>query len=56
MFQNKKTRIKITKVKETFTGCSPRHTQVGHPEGTRQKSGVDIRTGNGEGHVMCEII
>jgi hypothetical protein len=47
----KKTRIKINKAKAMFTGRSPRHTQVGHPEGTKQKPGVDIRV-KGMGHVM----
>jgi hypothetical protein len=36
-----KTRIKINKAKATFTWRSPRHTQVGHPEGTKQKPGVE---------------
>jgi hypothetical protein len=31
----KKTRMKINKAKATFTGRSPRHTKVGHPEGTK---------------------
>jgi hypothetical protein len=52
----KNTRIKINKVKATFTGRSPRHTKVGHPEDTQHKSVVDIRAAKGEGHVMCEII
>jgi DNA-binding protein H-NS len=34
----KKTRIKINKVKTTFTGRSPRHTQVGHPDDTKKKT------------------
>jgi hypothetical protein len=33
----KKTKIKITKVKVTSTGRSPRHTQEGHLEDTKQK-------------------
>jgi hypothetical protein len=49
-------RIKISKAKATFTGRSPRHTKVGHPEGTKPKPGVDIRAVKEEGHVMCEII
>jgi hypothetical protein len=51
-----KTRIKINKAKTTFTGRTPRHTKVGHPDGTKPKPGVDIRAVKGEGHVMCEII
>jgi hypothetical protein len=51
-----KTRIKINKAKATFTGRSPRHTQVGHPEGHKPKPGEDIRAVKGEGHVMSEII
>jgi hypothetical protein len=35
-----KIRIKINKAKATFTGRSPRHTQVGHPEDTQQNPGV----------------
>jgi hypothetical protein len=37
------TRIKINKAKATFTGRSPRHTKIGHPEGTKPKHGFDIR-------------
>jgi hypothetical protein len=53
--KKKKTRININKVKTTFTARSPRHTKVGHPEGTKQKPGVNIRAAKGEGHVMCEM-
>jgi hypothetical protein len=38
-----KKRIKINKIKATFTGRSPRHTQAWQPEDTQQKPGVDIR-------------
>jgi hypothetical protein len=34
---------------------TPRHTQVGHPEGTKPKLGVDTWAAKGEGHVMCYI-
>jgi hypothetical protein len=53
---SKNTRIKINKAKATLMGRRPRNTQVGHPEGTKPKSGVDMRAVKGEGHVMCEII
>jgi hypothetical protein len=52
----KNTRIKINKAKATFTGRSLQHIQVGHPEGTKPKPGVEIRAVKGEGRVMCEII
>jgi hypothetical protein len=35
-----KTRIKINKVKATFTGRSPRHTQEGHPEDTQHNNDI----------------
>jgi hypothetical protein len=50
------TRIKINNVKATFTGHNSRHTQVGNPEDTQQKPGVDVRAAKGEGHVICEVI
>jgi hypothetical protein len=56
MIRIKKTRIQINKVKATLKDAAPRHTQVGHPEGTKQKPGMDIRAAKGEGHVMCEIV
>jgi hypothetical protein len=44
--------MKINKAKATFTGGSPLTPQLGHPEGTKPKSGVDIRVAKGEGHVI----
>jgi hypothetical protein len=34
--------IKINKAKATFTGRRPGHTQVGHPEGTKQNKSLII--------------
>jgi hypothetical protein len=48
----RKKRIKINKIKATFTGRSPRHTQVGHPEDTHQKPRVEIRAANGRSFII----
>jgi hypothetical protein len=58
MFHSKylKQEYRSTRQRQRSQDATPDTPQVGHPEGTKPKSGVAIRALKGEGHVMCEKI